>query len=318
MPRSAVFRSRNPSVVFLWTLGLFILMQVHQYVGILLSSLMCGASFQAIIEREFYNQCCVFWQGLAAAIIGIPLVIIITRYLWRRSWEWMRFRFNVASFGYGILLGLILPGLILGLLFSLGMAAIVATPVRYGLVDLLSIVVGTVGFTMVVALSEEVVFRGMAVREWAVTMGWPLATIFGGLYFGMAHLIGLLPSVGGLEAVWIIVSALIAGILFTAMYIRSKSLWLPIGFHFGWNLCLQLLFGTTVSGQEASFGLYRTELSGPAFLTGGAFGIESSVITYVLYIVAALLFLKYSKVGKPDLLKSRPSSDNKTADHPSV
>lgn len=309
MLRNAVFRSRNPSVVFLWSLGLFILMQVHQYVGIILSSVMCGAGFGAIIEGEFYNQCCVFWQGLAAAIIGIPLVIVITKYLWRRDWEWIRFKYNGMLFGYGILLGLILPGLVLGLLLSLGMAAVVATPARYGLVDLLSIILGTVGFTMVVALSEELVFRGMAVREWAVRMGWPLATIFGGLYFGLVHLIGVLPHITGLEAVWIIVSALIAGILFTAMYIRGKSLWLPIGFHFGWNLCLQLLFGTTVSGQEASFGLYRTELSGPEFLTGGAFGVESSVITYVIYIVAAVLFLKYSKLGKPDLLRSRPQGE---------
>jgi membrane protease YdiL (CAAX protease family) len=309
MQGSTTFRGRNPGVVLLWTFGLYILMQVHQYVGILLSSLMCGASFEAIIEGEFNNQCCVLWQGLAAAIIGIPLVIIIAKYLWRRSWEWIRFRFNGMLFGYGILLGFILPGLILGLLFSLGMAAIVATPVRYGLIDLLSIVLGTVGFTMVVALSEELVFRGMAVREWAAKLGWPLATIFGGLYFGLAHLIVLLPRISGLEGAWIIVSALIAGILFTAMYIRGKSLWLPIGFHFGWNLCLQLLFGTTVSGQEAIFGLYRTELSGPVFLIGGTFGIESSVITYVCYIIAAILFLKYSKVGKPDLLASRPQGE---------
>jgi membrane protease YdiL (CAAX protease family) len=306
MPQSTAFRSRNPSVVFLWSLGLFILMQIHQYLGVLFSSLMCGAGFEKIIEGEFYNECCVFWQGLAAGIIGIPLVIIIAKYLWRRSWEWIRFRFNLTLFGYGILLGLILPALILGLLFSIGMAAVVATPARYGFIDLLSIVLGTVGFTMVVALSEELVFRGMAVREWAVRMGWPLATVLGGLYFGLAHLIVLMPSIGGLEAAWIVFSALIAGILFAAMYIRSKSLWMPIGFHFGWNLCLQLLFGTTLSGQEAGFGLYHTTLSGPAFLTGGVFGIESSVITYVLYIVVAMLLLRYSRVGKPELLAPRP------------
>ena len=284
-------------------------MQVHQYIGILFSSLFCGAEFHAIIEGEFYNQCCVFWQGVAAAIIGIPLVIIITKYLWRRSWEWMRFRFDGTLFGYGILLGLILPGLILGLLFSLGMAAIVATPARYGLSELLSIVLGTVGFTMVVALSEEIVFRGMAVREWAVTMKWPLAAIFGGLYFGLGHLIGLLSRITELEAVWIMGSALIAGTLFTAMYIRSKSLWLPIGFHFGWNLCLQLLFGATVSGQEVGYGLYRTEFSGPVYLTGGSFGIESSVVTYVVFIIVTILFLKYSKLGKPVLLASRPQTE---------
>jgi len=305
MSRNKTFRGRNPGVVLLWTLGLYILMQTHQYVGILLSSLMCGAGFEAIIEGEFYNQCCVLWKGLAAAVIGIPLVILITRYLWRRSWEWMRFRFCGKFFGYGVLLGFVLPGFILALLFSLGMAAIVATPARFGFIDLLSIVIGTVGFTLVIALSEELIFRGMAIREWALKMGWPLATVFGGLYFGLAHMIGILPRISALNGAWIIISALIACVLFTAMYIRSKSLWLPIGFHLGWNLCLQLFFGTTISGQEAEFGLFRTELSGPALLTGGAFGIESSVITYILYIVVAVLFLRYSRLGRPVLLSSR-------------
>ena len=314
MRQSTAFRSRNPSVVFLWSLGLFILMQIHQYVGVLLSSLMCGQGFEAIIEGKFYNECCVFWQGLAAGIIGVPLAIVITRYLWRRSWDWMRFRFNITLFGYGILLGVILPGLVLGLLFSVGMATIVATPARYGFADLFSVVLGTIGFMMLVALSEELVFRGMAVREWAVRMGWPLATVMGGLYFGLAHLIVLIPSIAGLEAAWIVFSALIAGILLTAMYIRTKSLWMPIGFHLGWNLCLQLLFGTTVSGQEASFGLYRTELSGPAFLSGGSFGVESSVITYVLYIAAAVLFLRYARVGKPELLVPRPEPKTNSED----
>ncbi len=300
------FRSRNPGVVLLWTFGLFILIQVHQYVGILLSSLMCGVSFEAAIEGEFYNECCVLWQGLTAAIIGIPLSLGIAKYLWRRNWQWIRFRFNGVLFGYGILLGLILPGFILGLLFSLGMAAVVATPARYGIADVFSIIVGTVGFTLFVAFSEELVFRGMAVREWAAKMGWPLATLFGGLYFGFAHLIGLLTRITGLEAVWIIVSAVIAGVLLTAMYIRSKSLWLPIGFHFGWNLCLQLFFGTVVSGNESNFGLFRTELSGPTFLTGGTFGIEASVITYVCYAVAAILLLRYSRGGRPVLLEPGP------------
>jgi membrane protease YdiL (CAAX protease family) len=307
MEHGSIFKGRNPGVVLLWTVGLYILMQVHQYVGILLSSLMCGASFDAIIEGQFYDQCCVLWKGLAALVVGIPLVILITRYLWRRSWQWMRFNFDRRFFGYGILLGLILPAFILAILFSFGMAAIVATPARFGFVDLISIVLGTVGFTMVIALSEELIFRGMAIREWALKMGWPLATVFGGFYFGLAHMIGTLPRIATLEGAWIIISALIVSILFTAMYIRSRSLWLPIGFHFGWNVCLELFFGTTISGQEATFGLFRTELSGPVFLTGGTFGIESSVITYILYIVVAILFLRYSRLGRPVLLDSKPA-----------
>ena len=306
MQQSATIKPRNPFLVLIWTFGLFVLMQFHQYVGVLLSSLMCGADFQAIIQGDFNSHCCVFWKGVTAAIIGIPLVIIVAKYLWRRNWQWIRLRFNLKLFSFGALLGIILPACVVAILFVLDMASIVATPARFTSVELLSVIFGTVCFAMFTAFTEELVFRGMAVREWAAKMGWPAAAVLGGLYFGIAHVIGLLTSITPGQGAWILMSALIAGILFVAMYVRSRSLWLPIGFHFGWNLCLELLLGTKISGQEAKFGLFGTEIAGPAPLTGGAFGIESSVITYVFYIVIAILFLRYSRYGKPSLLDPRP------------
>ncbi len=311
MQQNKAIKPRNPFVVLIWTFGLFMLMQFHQYIGILLSSMMCGASFQTIMEGEFNNHCCVFWRGLTAAVIGIPFVVIVVRYLWRRTWEWIRFRFNLRLLGFGALLGVILPIVIVAMLFVFNMAEVVATPARFTSAELLSVIFGTVCFAMFTALAEELVFRGMAVREWAVKMGWFLAAFFGGLYFGLAHTVGLLTRITPGEGGWILLSGWIAGILFVAMYIRSKSLWLPIGFHFGWNLCLELLLGTTISGQETKFGLFSTELSGPTFLSGGIFGIESSVITYLFYIVIAILFLRCARSGKPGLLDSRPVQPDK-------
>ncbi len=306
MKQSSTFRGRNPVLVLFWTFGLFILIQTSHYLGILLASLMSSASFEAIIEGEFNNHYCVLGKGLAGAVIGVPLAFVITKHLWRRSWKWLCFTFKAGLLGYGILLGLALPLLIIVIIFAFGTVAIVVTPSRFTAIELSSVVFGTVCLIMFTAITEELVFRGMAVREWAVKMGWTLATIIGGLYFGAAHALRFVSRITWSEGIWIMVSALIAGILFTAMYVRSKSLWLPIGFHFGWNLCLQLFLGTTLSGQEANFGLFRTELSGPALLTGRAFGIESSVVTYLVYIVVTILILKYSKFGQPELLNSRP------------
>jgi membrane protease YdiL (CAAX protease family) len=307
--QQSTFRDRNPGLVLIWTFALFILMQISQYAGILLSSLLSSASFEAIIEGEFNNHYCVLGKGLAAAVIGIPLALVITKYLWRRSWKWLCFTLNPRLFGYGILLGIALPLFIIVLISALGTVAVVATPARFTIIELLSIGFGTVCLMIFIAITEELVFRGMAVREWAVKMGWPLATLIGGLYFGAVHIFSLFSRVSPFQWAWIMISGLVASMLFVLMYIRSKSLWLPIGFHFGWNLCLRLFLGTALSGQEANFGLFRTELSGPLFLTGGEFGIESSVVTYCVYSVVAILILKYSRGGRPELLNSRPETD---------
>jgi hypothetical protein len=46
--------------------------------------------------------------------------------------------------------------------------------------------------------------------------------------------------------------------------------------HFGWNLTEGGIFGAAVSGGQYS-GLIVAPLSGPPFITGGAFGPEASI-----------------------------------------
>jgi uncharacterized protein len=79
--------------------------------------------------------------------------------------------------------------------------------------------------------------------------------------------------------------------MFVAMYVRSQSLWLPIGFHIAWNFCLQGIMGVTMSGNESQVGLFNIKLSGNSFLTGGSFGIESSVFSLMAYVLVTFIFI---------------------------
>jgi hypothetical protein len=51
--------------------------------------------------------------------------------------------------------------------------------------------------------------------------------------------------------------------------VATRSLWLPIGIHFGWNVTHTGVFGMATSGSESGGGLLDTMLSGPTALTGG-------------------------------------------------
>jgi hypothetical protein len=84
--------------------------------------------------------------------------------------------------------------------------------------------------------------------------------------------------------------ALEAGILLAAAYVLTRSLWLPIGLHFGWNFTEGGIFGAAVSGGK-SHGLIATSFSGPDWLTGGAFGPEASVPAVVLCVITAMILL---------------------------
>ena len=174
-----------------------------------------------------------------------------------------------------------------------------------GILVVVAVLVGYAGLFLFTSIAEETVFRGMAVREIAVKWGWIYATIIGGIYFGLIHILSNIQNLSLFDAIWIIISAIIVSGLFVALLIRSKSLWLPIGFHAGWNFCLAAILGTKMSGGDSDFGLFRVELSGNTLITGGQFGMEASVISLLFYIITAVLFLKYSRKGRVLLLNNK-------------
>jgi len=76
-----------------------------------------------------------------------------------------------------------------------------------------------------------------------------------------------------------IVNLVLAGVWFGVAYLRTRSLWLPLGIHWAWNWALGSLFGLPVSGISsiASHPLLRGTDLGPAWLTGGSYGIEGGI-----------------------------------------
>ena len=66
-----------------------------------------------------------------------------------------------------------------------------------------------------------------------------------------------------------------------AIYMLTRRLWAAIGLHAAWNFAQGGIYGIPVSGL-ASAGLLRERPSGPALLTGGAFGAETSLPALVL------------------------------------
>jgi hypothetical protein len=69
-----------------------------------------------------------------------------------------------------------------------------------------------------------------------------------------------------------------ASILLSLAYLATRSLWLPIGIHAGWNFAQGPLLGINVSGNDFAAGWHPVVLSGPELMTGGKFGFEASAL----------------------------------------
>jgi membrane protease YdiL (CAAX protease family) len=123
---------------------------------------------------------------------------------------------------------------------------------------------------------EEFVFRGVLFR-WIEEFGgsWAALLVTSGL-FGLVH-------IGNDNATWFssLTIALVAGTLLGGAYMLTRSLWLPIGIHFGWNVTQGLVWDVPVSGNDVD-GLVDARLVGDPLISGGAFGLEASVIALVV------------------------------------
>ncbi|MBG0816221.1 CPBP family intramembrane glutamic endopeptidase [Planomonospora sp. ID82291] len=150
--------------------------------------------------------------------------------------------------------------------------------------------VGLLGVMAAAAVTEELVFRGILFRIVEERAGtWP-AMVLTSLLFGLAHLLN--PHAGLWGAIAI---AIEAGGMLAAAYAATRTLWVPIGVHFGWNFAAAGIFGTEVSGNGVAQGLLHGVTSGPAVLTGGEFGPEASVFAVVAGLLLTVVFMRLAR-----------------------
>lgn len=185
-----------------------------------------------------------------------------------------------------------LPNLLLGITIGgLFIACVVGILALFGVyrIDAISIdwMIGLIlNFAMlsIVAVSEEIIFRGILFRMIDERFSTILAFIISSLLFGIIHL----TTVDFLTAMAISVEA---GFMLAAAYKLRNNLWVPIGIHWAWNFFLGPIFGVGVSGISQDACVIIPKITGPYILTGGDNGFEGSIVTFVLGLTISIILL---------------------------
>jgi membrane protease YdiL (CAAX protease family) len=125
---------------------------------------------------------------------------------------------------------------------------------------------------VVAAAKEEVIFRGYAFQRLAEAITPVGAIAIMSAFFGLAHF-------ANPHRTWIsTLNTALVGIPFCVAYLRTRSLWMPIGIHFVWNLLQGFFMGLPVSGLAFSASVLTAHVLGPAWLTGGNYGPEGGLL----------------------------------------
>ena len=156
-----------------------------------------------------------------------------------------------------------------------------------------TVIIGVFYTGIAAGLVEEMVFRGFIFHSLERAWNTPVALIVPSLLFGLVHIIGMDFSFG--SCLLVLVAGTAVGIMFTLITMESGSIWCNALVHAMWNIII-IGGGLTVAAAPDEYSIATYVLKMKSFaITGGEFGIESSVIALAGYIVVsfiAVLMLK--------------------------
>lgn len=239
---------------------------------------------------------------LVNAIIGQLGVLIATfvafRMFFRKSIKELGLWTNANSpreLVFGLVFGAVSISAVYFILRLTGHVKVVSTGLNFN-TDLL-----TGGFIfLLVGFSEEIFFRGYVMTALDQMRKPKLTIILSSVIFAIAHLGN--PNLSFLG----IVNICFVGVLFAVMYIKTGSLWMPIGFHITWNYFQGNILGLPVSGLDTN-GLITSEVLRADIVSGGAFGPEGGLVA-TLVIGLSFVVLNYVTSSVVNTNNNRPLS----------
>ncbi len=143
-----------------------------------------------------------------------------------------------------------------------------------------------VAFTGIAAgFVEEMVFRGVILHALEKRWNMKIAVIVPSLLFGIVHILGQNFSIG--SCLLVVLAGTMVGIMFSMIAIESGSVWNSGIVHAVWNVVI-IGGGLAIGEKIDSYSVMTYVLNSKSFaITGGEFGIESSVISLIGYIIVA-------------------------------
>lgn len=275
------FREHEPERVQVPAIIRFLLAVVLAVVINLLLPRLCFALFEShvVVADTAYR-----WLGSILLVAGFVFFTRVLDQVEEDPWTYIglpRVRSAIHESVVGIAVGAFLITLAVGAVAVAGQLDIhIAVSTRTASRALLIIALLLGG-----AMLEELMFRGYPFQRLIEAIGVPGAILVLSIFFGAVHLGN--PNSGGLRS-WGFFNTLAVGILFAVAYLRTRTLWLPFGIHFGWNFFLGVVYGLPVSGIKDFSVVVRATAHGPRILTGGPYGLEASLTGSVVILVGII------------------------------
>lgn len=218
--------------------------------------------------------------SLYSFVFGLLAILIINEKLNKRTDAALGFHRPRAGRNYliGLLIGLAMIVMVVGAAVALGAVRLSVNPESSWVLVLVTMVAFAIQ-----GMTEEVLCRGYIQSSIAASKGMWFAVLVQAVIFAVIHAVN--PGMQLLPAL----NLLVFGFLFGLLYWYTDSIWLVGAMHFAWNFLLGPVIGIEVSGMALPSTLFTATAVGSDLLTGGAFGIEGSILTTIIGVIGCVI-----------------------------
>jgi len=194
---------------------------------------------------------------------------------------------SLSAFWKNVLIGFV-AGFILQSLFIL--VIYLAGDYSISHVNPLSFLLPSFATAFTAGFVAEILILGVIFRLIEEELGTIIALVILTLIFAVMHM-----NAKGANFLSVSSTAIQSGLLLSAAYVFSRSLWLPIFFHFAWDFAEPGVFGAINPGISIDQSLLTSKIDGPLILTGGQLGPQNSIQSLLLCTIVSLIFLWLAK-----------------------
>jgi uncharacterized protein len=149
-------------------------------------------------------------------------------------------------------------------------------------------------WVVISVLFEELIFRGALLYLAIKIMGVTKACLLSAICFGIYHWFSYGAFGNPVQMFFIFLMTGLWGYMFAMAFAKTKTLYLPVGLHFGWNLVQTVVFSQGPLGDQLIFKYTGEPISGMQSLL--AFAVQ----LFTLPLLCLWYLRRYGKLNNPN------------------
>ena len=268
--------------IILYCMGFFLIFFISAFVVTLLTGGIQDSSARFAIREIFLRlplTFVLFWL-FAHYVIKKPLSFFLIKKPTKEILKWI-------GIGFVLPLFMILIYLIFGKIEFLGRSdPLSASKIIY-------LVVVTISMALLSGIIEEILFRGYMFRILEEKWNTTIAILGPVMLFGTVHLL-IIDSFGLVNVILVVIPMSLVGVMLGLIVHVTRNIWNAVVVHGIWIMVGRIIKIFTFEKHQLD-AIYQLQItSDHILLTGGCFGVESTVPAIAVYLTAIIVLLLYT------------------------